>query len=130
MILLTVRGRKTGQPRTAPVDLFEHEGQRFLVSTHGGVGANWVRNLRTVGEGSLARGHLRQAFSATELSPEVAGPLLKPALGPRLASPVRGFVLRRTLSIHADASVEDFISVARSHPVFALGPAREPGSEA
>jgi hypothetical protein len=35
MILLTVRGRTTGLPRTTPVDLFEGDGRRWLVATHG-----------------------------------------------------------------------------------------------
>jgi hypothetical protein len=30
MILLTVRGRTTGLPRTTPVDLFERDGRRWL----------------------------------------------------------------------------------------------------
>ena len=34
MVLLTVRGRKSGQPRTTPVDLFEGSGRSYLVSTH------------------------------------------------------------------------------------------------
>src|SRR5689334_13909476 len=46
MVLLTVRGRKTGRPRTTPVDLFERGGRRLLVSTHRQESSNWVRNLR------------------------------------------------------------------------------------
>ena len=61
MILLTVRGRTTGQPRTTPVDLLERNGRRWLVATHGGASSNWVRNLRAAGEGVLTRGRRRQA---------------------------------------------------------------------
>src|SRR5258708_23028575 len=52
MRLLTVRGRKTGQPRTVAVDLYEHDGPRFLIATHGD--GNWVRNLRAPGAWSLS----------------------------------------------------------------------------
>lgn len=38
MSLLTVRGRKSGQPRTTPVWLAEYDGHRFLVSTNGQLG--------------------------------------------------------------------------------------------
>jgi deazaflavin-dependent oxidoreductase (nitroreductase family) len=120
MILLTVRGRTTGQPRTTPVDLLERNGRRWLVATHGGVRSNWVRNLRAAGEGILTRGRRRQAVTAVELSPEAAGPVLKEVLGPRLASPVGGLVLRRTLDVAPDASLDDFIEEARRHPVFEL----------
>lgn len=51
MVLLTVRGRKSGQPRTTPVDLFEGNGRSFLVSTHRQESCNWVRNLRAAREG-------------------------------------------------------------------------------
>ena len=56
MVLLTVRGRKSGKPRTTPVDLFERNGRSYLVSTHRQESSNWVRNLRTAGEGVLSRG--------------------------------------------------------------------------
>src|SRR2546421_7129475 len=42
--LLTVRGRKTGQPHTTPVALVEVNGRRWVQSPFGEV--NWVRNLR------------------------------------------------------------------------------------
>ena len=79
-----------------------------------------MRNLRAAGEGILTRGRRRQAVTAMELSPEAAGPVLKEVLGPRLASPVGGLVLRRTLDVAPDASLDDFIEEARGHPVFEL----------
>lgn len=48
MTLLTVRWRKSGQPRTTPVMLTEQNGQRWLVSSCGQV--NWVCNLRAAGD--------------------------------------------------------------------------------
>jgi deazaflavin-dependent oxidoreductase (nitroreductase family) len=127
MILLTVRGRTTGQPRTTPVDLFERDGRRWLVAAHGE--GNWVRNFRAAGEGILTHGRRRQVITAVELTPEGAGPVLKEVLGPRLASAVRGFILRRALAVAPDAPLDDFIGVARHHPVFELGPPREPSSK-
>src|SRR5215217_1276067 len=108
---------------TAPYDPcrpLERNGRRWLVATHGGASSNWVRNLRAAGEGILTRGRRRQAVTAVELSPEAAGPVLKEVLGPRLASPVRGLVLRRTLDVAPDASLDAFIDEARRHPIFEL----------
>ena len=45
MVLLTVRGRKSGQPRTTPVDLFEGSGRSYLVSTHRQESSVLCRNL-------------------------------------------------------------------------------------
>ncbi len=122
MLLLTVRGRKTGKPRTLPVDLHEHEGRRFLIATHG-VGS-WVYNLRAVGGGVLSLGWSRQAFTAVELAPEAGGPVIKEVFGPLLAlRGKRGPLLRQNLGVSADASLNDYINAARSHPVFELAPA-------
>lgn len=116
-MLLTVRGRKTGKPRTLPVDLHEHNGHRFLMATHGE--GNWVRNLRVAGEGVLSIGRHHQAFTAVELAPEVAGPVIKEVLGALLASGgIRGNALRQHLGVRADSSLQEFIAVARTHPVF------------
>ena len=124
MVLLTVRGRKSGQPRTTPVDLFERGGRSFLVSTHRQESSNWVRNLRVAREGVLERGHTRQAIAVVELQPEAAGAILKEVLAPRLALPVRGFVLRRTFSVPPEAPLPAFVDAARRHPVFEIVPPR------
>lgn len=116
--LLTVRGRKSGQPRMFAVDPYEHNDQHFLLASHG-VG-DWVRNLRAAGEGTLQRGRRQQTIKAVELSPEIAGAVLKQILRFRLDSPMRGFVLRRTLGITSDASLDEFIDVARRCPVFEI----------
>jgi deazaflavin-dependent oxidoreductase (nitroreductase family) len=120
VVLLTVPGRKTGQPRTTLVDLYERGGRRFLVSTHGADSAHWVYNLRAAGKGALRRGRSLQDFTAVELTGEAAGRVLKDILGPRLASPLGGFALRQTLGVAPNASLEDFISAAQNHPVFEL----------
>ena len=121
MKLLIVRGRKTGKPRTIPVDLHERDGHRFLIATHGE--GNWVYNLRAAGEGTLSLGWNRQKFTAQELIPEAAGPVIKDILGPLLASQgIRGSALRQHLGITSDSSLDEFINVARDHPVFELDP--------
>ena len=53
MSLITVRGRKSGQPHSVPVTLIEQDNQRWLVAPYGVV--QWVRNLRAAGTASLTR---------------------------------------------------------------------------
>jgi deazaflavin-dependent oxidoreductase (nitroreductase family) len=122
MVLLTVRGRKSGRLRTTPVDLFEKDGRKFLVSTHRQESSNWVRNLRAAGECVVRRGRASGTFTAVELPPPAAGQVLKGVLAPRLAMPLRGFVLRRTFSVPADAPLADFVAAAQNHPVFEIIP--------
>jgi deazaflavin-dependent oxidoreductase (nitroreductase family) len=123
MMMLTVRGRKTGLPRTNPVDLFGRDGRHWLVATHD-AGASWVTNLRAAGEGALSRGRHHYTFTATELSQQEAGAVLKQVLGPRLARRFAGFVLRTTLGVPHDAPLSAFIAAAEQHPVFELSVSR------
>jgi deazaflavin-dependent oxidoreductase (nitroreductase family) len=71
--VLAVRGRKSGEVRTTIVNLFEHEGERYLLAPRGHT--QWVRNLRAAGEGELRLGRRSQRFVPVEVAdPE------KPAL--------------------------------------------------
>src|SRR5690242_9390805 len=64
--LITVRGRKSGQPRTTPVALVEIDGRRWVIGTFGET--NWVRNLRAAGEATLSVGRRREDVKANELA--------------------------------------------------------------
>src|SRR6266699_650692 len=75
MSLLTVRGRKSGQPHSVPVTLVEQGSQRWLVAPYGAV--QWVRNLRAAGTATLTRGRRSEAISVTELPAQEAAPILK-----------------------------------------------------
>lgn len=119
VMLLTVRGRKSGLPRTSPVDLFRQDGAYWLVATHVAE-AGWVRNLRAAGKGTLSRGRRRLEFAAAEVPQREAGAALMRIAGPRLARPLGGLVLRQTIGLTADAAPADFARAAASHPVFRL----------
>lgn len=73
--LLTVRGRKTGQLRTNPVDVMESGGQRWLVAGYGP--ANWVGNARAAGEVTLSRGGRQTRYAIAEPAPGEAVPVLR-----------------------------------------------------
>jgi deazaflavin-dependent oxidoreductase (nitroreductase family) len=119
MMLLTARGRRSGKPRTTPIDVHEYQGQRYLIATHGE--GQWVQNLRAAGCGTLSLGWRHQRFSCVELPPEAGGPIIRDILSPLLAtSGIRGSMLRQQLGLRAGAALQDFIAVARTHPVFEL----------
>jgi deazaflavin-dependent oxidoreductase (nitroreductase family) len=65
-VTIVIKGRRSGQPRKAPVRPLLFEGARYLVSTYGE--ADWVRNLRAAsGKGELRRGRTSRPFSAAEV---------------------------------------------------------------
>ncbi len=111
MSLLTVRGRKSGQPHTVPVLLVEQDGERFLVAPYGIV--QWVRNLRAAGTATLTRGRRSLVISVTELQAREAAPVLKEYL-----SRVR--VVRPYFDVAKDAPLEAFEGEAPRHPVFQI----------
>ena len=78
--LLTVRGRKTGQPRTTPVFFVQIEGRRWVVSTFGDV--NWSRNLRAAGEAIVTVKRRSEHVHASELSPSEGARFFRERLGP------------------------------------------------
>jgi deazaflavin-dependent oxidoreductase (nitroreductase family) len=73
--VLAVRGRKSGELRTVPVNLLTVDGQRYLVAPRGQV--QWVRNLRVAGEGELRVGRRTEQFVAEELADSVKVPVLR-----------------------------------------------------
>lgn len=65
---LAVRGRRSGEWRTVPVNVLELEGQRYLVAPRGDT--QWVRNLRATGRGELRRRGRVEPFRAIEIADE------------------------------------------------------------
>jgi deazaflavin-dependent oxidoreductase (nitroreductase family) len=116
IVLLTVRGRKSSQPRSTPVVTAEYLGQRYLIGTFGNV--NWVRNLRAAGEATLTRGRRAEQISVVELTPEQAAPLLIDIL----STPYSARFTRGYFEVTPDSSLEEFEREALSHPVFAVQP--------
>jgi deazaflavin-dependent oxidoreductase (nitroreductase family) len=117
MSLLTVRGRKSGQPHTVPVLLVEQDGERFLVAPYGVV--QWVRNLRAAGTARLTRGRRSEVISVTELPAQQAAPILKQYL-------LKATAARPYFDATKDSPLEAFEREAARHPVFQITTAEEP----
>ncbi|HEX6348296.1 MAG TPA: nitroreductase family deazaflavin-dependent oxidoreductase [Candidatus Dormibacteraeota bacterium] len=82
--LLTVAGRRSGEPRTTPVALIEIGGRRWLCGTFGET--NWVRNLRAAGRATLTVGNRREEVTATELDRAETATFFADVLGPYVRS--------------------------------------------
>ena len=83
-VLLSVRGRSSGQPRTVPVALVDYEGRRWVVGTYGDV--QWTRNLRAAGEAELRFGGRVEHVEARELDADEATAFIRDTLPRYLAS--------------------------------------------
>lgn len=112
--VLSVRGRKSGQWRSTPVNLLTVDGQRYLVAPRGHT--QWVKNLRATGDGTLRIGRKVEAFRADELAdadkPDIIRVYLK-----KWAWEVGAFFGK---DVRADSPVETLLHVAPGVPVFKI----------
>jgi deazaflavin-dependent oxidoreductase (nitroreductase family) len=74
-MVLTVPGRKTGQPRATPMTPFTLGGQLYVVA--GFPGADWVSNARAARVGTLSKGRKARRVKIVELSADQARPVLR-----------------------------------------------------
>jgi deazaflavin-dependent oxidoreductase (nitroreductase family) len=121
--LLTVRGRRTGLPRTTPVAVIAVGGRRWIQCPFGEV--NWVRNLRAVGEGTLTTGRREEAVRATELSRDQATAFFEVTLAPYIRRRRAARLMAGVLGL-GDV-LNDPAGAAERHPVFELTPTLRSG---
>jgi len=112
-VLLTVPGRKSGQPRTTPVTILEWNGERYLQSPFGDV--DWVRNLRAAGRATLTRGRRTEPVAAVEVSPAEAAQVYKATIASYPAL-IKGY-----FDVTPESPLADFErEAALRHPMFRL----------
>jgi deazaflavin-dependent oxidoreductase (nitroreductase family) len=116
--VLAVRGRKSGEWRTTPVNpLRTADGTRYLVAPRGNT--QWVRNLRATGyTGELRIGRKVEPFVATEVADDD-----KPAI-------LRAYLKRWKIEVgvffdgvDAKAPEAKLREIAPGYPIFRVEPA-------
>ena len=108
--LLTVRGRRTGQPRSTPVSIATVGTDRYIVAAF--ADAAWVANVRAAGRGTLSRGRVHEPVSLIELGVE-ARKLVLEAFLEQVPGGVRFFDGR---------TPDDVVAAADRYPVFLVSP--------
>jgi deazaflavin-dependent oxidoreductase (nitroreductase family) len=113
--ILAVRGRKSGEWRTTPVNLLVLDGVQYLVAPRGHT--QWVRNLRVSGEGELRLGRRVDRFVATEIPDAEKVPILRAYLK-KWKMEVGVFFG----GVGPDSPDTDLRRIAPDHPVFRIKP--------
>ena len=111
--VLEVRGRKSGEWRSTPVNLLTVDGVQYLVAPRGHT--QWVRNIRVAGGGRLRLGRRVQDIQVTELGDEVKPPILRAYLK-KWAWEVGMFFD----GVNAKSGDDDLRRIAPDHPIFKL----------
>jgi deazaflavin-dependent oxidoreductase (nitroreductase family) len=111
--VLEVKGRKSGQWRSTPVNLLTIDGDRYLVAPRGHT--QWVRNMRAAGGGRLKLGRRTEDFKATEVPAADAVPILRAYLE-KWKWEVGAFFA----GVGPDSSDAKLAEISPDHPVFKL----------
>ncbi|MCT9140287.1 nitroreductase family deazaflavin-dependent oxidoreductase [Streptomyces violarus] len=111
--VLAVRGRKSGQWRTTPVNLLTLDGRQYLVAPRGHV--QWTHNMRAAGGGELHLGKRVETFTATEVADDDKTPVLRAYLK-RWKAEVGVFFN----GVGPDSPGDELRRIAPDHPVFEI----------
>ena len=111
--VLEVKGRKSGEWRSTPVNLLEVDGTRYLVAPRGHT--QWVRNMRAAGGGRLRLGRKTEDFKAAEVPLEPRVPILRAYLK-KWKWEVGAFFD----GVGPDSSDAKLLEIAPDHPVFKI----------
>jgi deazaflavin-dependent oxidoreductase (nitroreductase family) len=105
MQVLTVAGRRSGQPRRTPVTPVPVGGERYLVQAFSG--ADWAKNARAAGWGNLGRGRHQDRVRLVELDTPDRAAVLREL--PRVAGRAAGIFVRNGI---ADAPTPEAFAAA------------------
>jgi hypothetical protein len=116
--VLRVKGRKSGEWRSSPVNLLTYQGARYLVAPRGQT--QWVRNLRVTLDGELMLGNRSEKFHAVEIQDDEKVPILREYLK-RWKFEVGMFFA----GVGPDSPESELRRIAPDHPVFRVDPATD-----
>jgi deazaflavin-dependent oxidoreductase (nitroreductase family) len=115
-MVLTVPGRKSGQPRSTPMTPFHFNGGLYVVA--GYPGADWAANARAAGAGTLRRGRRSRPVRIVELTAAQARPILR-------AFPTEvpvGVTFAKSSGMVVDGTPDEFEALAGRIAVFRFDP--------
>lgn len=117
--LVTIRGRKSGLPRTAAIAVLEASGRRWVWAPWGEV--NWVRNLRAAGRATIKIRGRDEEVAAIELHAGQRVEFFRDVLGPFVRTIPFGYWLVRIVD---GVDLRDPAKAAEGRRVFELHPIR------
>ena len=113
--LITIRGRKSGMPRTTPVAIIDVSGRRWVWAPWGEV--NWVRNLRAAGRATITLRRRSEEVRATEFDETQRVAFFRDVLGPLARRTPFGIQFIR---IADGVDLNDPVEVAKGRRVFEI----------
>ena len=115
--LLTIRGRKTGEPRSTPIAIIDVGGRRWVWAPWGEV--HWVQNLRAAGRATIEVRGRKEEVSARELDDAQRLEFFRNVLRPVTHRMPFGV---QFIKLVDRVDVDDPVGSAKGRPVFELLP--------
>jgi deazaflavin-dependent oxidoreductase (nitroreductase family) len=117
-VLITIRGRTSGLPRTTGVAIISIAGRRWIWAPWGEV--HWVRNLRAAGRATITVRRRSEEVTVTELGQTERVEFFRDVLGPYARSLPGGIWFIRIVD---GVDLDDPVAAAEGRAVFELHPA-------
>ena len=115
-LVLTVRGRRSGKPRSTPITPMAVDAKRYAVAVF--PGADWVANVRAAEEVTLAYGRHTERVRLVELPSQEARPVLR--LFPVQVPAGVGFL--KNSGVVNNGTPDELEGLAGRLPVFRIDP--------
>ena len=115
--LLTIRGRKTGEPRTTPIAIIDVDGRRWVWSPWGEV--HWVQNIRAAGRAKVTVRGQTEDVRAAELDEAERLRFFRDVLRPVAHDMTFGTQFIKYVD---GVDVDDPLDASHGRPVFELLP--------
>ena len=110
-VQLTVRGRKSGQPRTVAVNVVEYEGKRYLVAPRGTT--EWSRNaLAANGEAVIKHGK-PEDVRLVDVPVAERVPIIQKYVKETA-------IVRKEFGVEVDSPLGEYQRIAPNHPTFRI----------
>ena len=112
--LLEVRGRKSGQIYSTPVNLLDYKNRKYLVAPRGNT--QWVRNVIASQKATLVKGRIRKNIRLQPIADQAKAEILKAYLD------TYKLTVQRYFPIPAGSPLKEFEPLAGRYPVFEIMP--------
>lgn len=112
LVIITVKGRKSGRLYSTPITPLEYDGKRYLVSPYGE--RPWLKNAVAAGRVVLSRGRRHESVAVERASAAEAAPVLRQYIEAKIVRPY--------FDVTAASSTDEFEAEAPRHPVLRVTP--------
>ncbi|MEX0800660.1 MAG: hypothetical protein WD379_05530 [Dehalococcoidia bacterium] len=111
-VQIEVKGRKSGELRSAVINVVEFDGQRYFVAPRGET--EWVRNVRAAGGEAVVNRRGRRRVRLEEVPVEQRPPIIQKYLGEN-AMATKSF-----FGVDPKSDLSVFEGIAAKHPTFRI----------